>query len=431
MSLQDLPVVVIGAGPVGLSAAVQLIDRKIDVIVLEADSEVGASQRDWGHVRLFSPWRYDVDKTAVRYLEASGWTPPPPEEMPSGDDLYRRYLRPLAALPQLRERIRLTRRVTAITRAGMDKTRTDGRGDVPFLVRTEAEDVLARAVIDASGTWWTPNPLGAAGVAARGEASLSHRIHYGIPDVLGARRERYAGKTTMVVGAGHSAANTILPLVELARAHPGTSIYWATRSADLTRVFGGGDADGLPARGRLGSELRAFAESGALELVQRFRIESLREIDDKIEVAGTRDGAPHALRGIDAIVAATGQRPDLGMERELRLGVDPALECTEALAPLIDPNVHSCGTVRPHGAVELAHPETGFYIIGSKSYGRAPTFLLATGYEQARSVSAMIAGDRAAALRVELDLPETGVCKSDLAVDDSAGCCGAGKNACC
>jgi NADPH-dependent 2,4-dienoyl-CoA reductase/sulfur reductase-like enzyme len=433
MAPRGLPVVVIGAGPVGLSAAVQLLDRKIDVVVLEASTEVGASQRDWGHVRLFSPWRYDVDKTAVRYLEATGWTLPPPEDMPTGEELYRLYLRPLAALPQLRDRIRLGRKVTAITRLGVDKTRTAGRGDVPFVVRTDAEDILARAVIDASGTWWTPNPLGANGVAARGETALAHRIHYGIPDVLGAHRGRYAGRTTLVVGAGHSAANTILPLAELARAAPGTMIQWATRSADLTRVFGGGDADGLPARGKLGTELRALADTGALTMVQRFRIETVREVDGKVEVVGTRDGAEHVLRGIDAIVAATGQRPDLGIDREMRLGVDTALECTQALGPLIDPNEHSCGSVRPHGAVELAHPEPDFYIIGSKSYGRAPTFLLATGYEQARSVAAMIAGDREAALRVELDLPETGVCKSNLAGDDDGGsCCAApAASACC
>jgi thioredoxin reductase len=438
MQARDLPVVVIGAGPVGLSAAVQLLDRKIDVVVLEADDEIGASQRAWGHVRLFSPWRYDVDKTAVRYLEATGWVPPPPDEMPTGDDLYRRYLLPLANLSQLSERIVVNRRVTGITRVGVDKTRTDGRGDVPFLVRTDAEDILARAVIDASGTWWTPNPLGAAGLPARGEAALRHRIHYGIPDVLGAQRARYAGRTTMVVGAGHSAANSILPLAELATASPGTTIYWATRSSDLTRVFGGGDADGLPARGRLGSELRALADSGALQLVTRFRIESLREVDGKVDVAGTRDGEPLIVRGLDAIIAATGQRPDLSIDRELRIGIDPALDSVAALAPLIDPNVHSCGSVRPHGAVELAHPEPGFYIIGSKSYGRAPTFLLATGYEQARSVAAMIAGDREAALRVELDLPETGVCKSNLVVEDEgAGCCAPAtlatpaKTACC
>lgn len=109
-------------------------------------------------------------------------------------------------------------------------------------------------------------------------------------------------------------------------------------------------------------------------------------------------------------MCATGQRPDLAITSELRVKLDPGLESTEALGPLIDPNVHSCGTVRPHGHRELAHPEPGFYTIGVKSYGRAPTFLMATGYEQARSVVAALAGDLQAAGRVELDLPETGVC---------------------
>ena len=248
-----LPVVVIGAGPVGLAAAIQLVDRQVDVIIVEASDEVAGSLRDWGHVRLFSPWRYNVDKTAARYLAAAGWRAPPPDRFPTGDELRRYYLRPLAALPVLRDRIRVGRHVTAITRDGVDKTRTAGRGDAPFLVRTEVEDLLAGAVIDASGTWASPNPLGAAGVAALGEAALRHRIHYGIPDVAGQHRARYVGKTTLVVGAGHSAASSILSLLELAGQHPGTAVQWATHSADLTRVFGGGDADGLPARGKLGA----------------------------------------------------------------------------------------------------------------------------------------------------------------------------------
>ena len=115
---------------------------------------------------------------------------------------------------------------------------------------------------------------------------------------------------------------------------------------------------------------------------------------------------------VDEVIVCTGFRPDLEMLREVRLGLDPWLECATALGPLIDPNEHSCGTVRPHGARELAHPEKDFYIVGMKSYGRAPTFLLATGYEQARSVVAMLAGDVAAAERVELVLPETGVCST-------------------
>jgi hypothetical protein len=429
----DHPVVVIGAGPVGLSAAIQLVDRGIEVVVLEAGAAVAAGVRDWGHVRLFSPWRYTVDKTAVKYLEAAGWRPPPADSLPTGDELVRYYLQPLAALPALRGRIRLSHRVVSITRAGFDKTRTRGRDEAPFVVRTQTTELLARAVIDATGTWTTPNPLGATGVPARGEAALARRIHYGIPDVLGEHRPRYAGKTTLVVGAGHSAANTILALLELAATAPGTHVRWATRSADLTRVFGGGDADGLPARGRLGARLKANVESGALAMIPRFQILEAREVDGRLEVAGTRDGDPFVVGDVDTIVAATGQRPDLALERELRLGLDPALESVAALAPLIDPNEHSCGTVRPHGARELAHPEPDFYIIGSKSYGRAPTFLMATGYEQARSVAAMIAGDVEAALRVELDLPETGVCRSDLTdvADEGTGCCAPKGGACC
>ena len=151
----------------------------------------------------------------------------------------------------------------------------------------------------------------------------------------------------------------------------------------------------------------------------------------------------------DELIVATGFRPDLGFLSELRLSLDPALECPPALAPLIDPNLHSCGTVRPHGALELAQPEPDFYFAGMKSYGRAPTFLMLTGYEQVRSIAAELAGDIEAARRVELVLPETGVCSgpgplaaAQQAAGDpvAAGCCGGAApaqtkavvpNACC
>lgn len=433
--LEALPVAVIGAGPVGLSAAVRLLQHGIEPLILEAAADVAASPRDWGHVRLFSPWRYNVDKAAVELLEAAGWSAPPPDELPTGHELYGSYLRPLAALADIRNRLHLDRRVVAITRHGVDKVRTSKREDVPFVVRATSasgatEEFMARAVIDATGTWWSPNPLGAAGIPATGEATFKDRIHYGIPDVLDRDRGHYGGRTTLVVGAGHSAANSILGLAELAKTSANTAIYWATRSDNLTRVFGGGDGDGLPARGKLGAELRALTNAGSLSLLQSFRIEALRDVAGKLEVAGTRAGKVFALSGIDSIIASTGQRPDLAMTRELRLALDPALESAAVLGPLIDPNEHSCGTVRPHGARELAHPEPNFYIIGSKSYGRAPTFLLATGYEQARSVVAMIAGDHEAASRVELELPQTGVCRSDFE-SDGGGCCVPEKASCC
>ncbi len=428
MSLdRSLPAAVIGAGPVGLAAAAHLVRRDLTPLVLEASDDVAASVRAWGHVRLFSPWRYDVDRAAAALLEAEGWRAPAPDALPTGRDLVEQYLRPLGSVPSIARGLRLGARVVSITRAGRDKMKTAGRGAAPFVLRVRdrsgaESEIAASAVIDATGTWGTPNPIGASGVPARGESEVAGRIAYGIPDVLGAARPHYEGQRTLVVGSGHSAANVILALAELADGSPGTSIVWAVRGDDLTRAFGGGAADGLPARGKLGADLKRLVARGRLELVLGFRVDALRMEGTRVVAEGTRGGRRFKLAGVDRVVAATGQRPDLAMTRELRVSLDPALECVTALAPLIDPNQHSCGTVRPHGAVELAHPEPDFYVIGNKSYGRAPTFLLATGYEQARSVVAMLAGDREAATRVELELPQTGVCSIGPTAGGAA-CC--------
>jgi len=334
-------------------------------------------------------------------------------------------------LPKVKEALQLRAKVVAVTREGFDKVKSAGRERAPFVVRAVRDggafEVRARAVIDSTGTWSTPNPLGADGLPAVGEAETAAQVFYGIPDVLGAERARYDGKKTLVVGAGHSAANALLSLAELAQQSPATRLVWAVRSALLARVFGGGDADVLPARGRLGSSLRRLRDSGTLEFVAGLRITELRREGDQLTVLGL-DPKSHRVRvdGVDEVICATGQRPDLSLTSELRVKLDPWLESTEALGPLIDPNVHSCGTVRPHGHRELAHPEAGLYTVGVKSYGRAPTFLMATGFEQVRSVVAAIAGDIEAADRVELDLPETGVCS----VGGSA-TAGLGDGACC
>ncbi|HET6214056.1 MAG TPA: FAD-dependent oxidoreductase, partial [Micromonosporaceae bacterium] len=242
-----LPVVVIGAGPVGLAAAAHLAERQIPFLVLEAGDGPASAIARWGHVRLFSPWRYNTDAAAVRLLAASGWTAPDPEALPTGAQLIDAYLRPLAELPQIAPHVRYGVRVEAVTRRGYDRVRTAGRERSPFVIRlANAEEVTARAVIDASGTWHTPNVLGGSGIAATGETALNGSVVPGLPDVSGADRPRFAGRHTVVVGSGASAATTLLALVELAERAPATTITWAIRGA-ATRAYGGGDADALPA----------------------------------------------------------------------------------------------------------------------------------------------------------------------------------------
>ncbi|WP_353814481.1 FAD-dependent oxidoreductase [Agromyces sp. SYSU T00266] len=423
--LDTLPVAVIGAGPIGLAAAANLLERGLDVVVYESGDRVGASVRDWGHVRLFSPWRVLVDPASRRLLEASGWQHPDESRLPTGAELVEQYLEPLAALEPLASRIRLGVDVTAVTREGMDRTRTAGRAAAPFVLRLRdasgaVQDVAARAVIDASGTWRTPNRLGSSGLDPLGLDEVADAVTHALPDVLGADRARFAGRRVTVVGAGHSAANTLLALAALAREEPGTRITWAIRTASAVRVTTSDD-DGLPARASIGRRVDDLVHAGRIEVLDRFEIVRLgRAADGGVRIVGSRAGEL-VDHGADVIVNATGFRPDLDLLREIRLELDDVVEAPKRLAPLIDPNVHSCGTVEPHGFAELRQPEDGFFLAGMKSYGRAPTFLLATGYEQVRSIAAWLAGDTAGAANVQLELPATGVCSTSL--DGSSGCC--------
>ncbi|WP_062311724.1 FAD-dependent oxidoreductase [Demequina rhizosphaerae] len=411
-----LPVAVVGAGPVGLAAAAHLLRRGIDFVVLESGDQVGASIRAWGHTRLFSPWRHLVDPVAQELLEATGWTLARPDRAPTGHELVAEYLEPLAAVPGIAERIRLGVRVTDVSRDAMDRTRTRGRAAAPFVVRTrdgegDVADATYRAVVDASGTYLSPNSLSSNGLALPGLDAVADRVLPALPDVLGRDRATFAGRHTTVVGAGHSAANTVLALASLARDEPGTRVTWAIRTASPDRVTDS-DADGLPGRASLGARARRAVADGRVALLDGFETVGVRREGDALELVGRRGDDLRAHR-TDLVVNATGFRPDLAPYREIRLDVDEVVEAPRRLAPLIDPNEHSCGTVAPHGYRELAHPEQGLFIVGMKSYGRAPTFLLKTGYEQVRSVVAWIDGDVTAAQAVELVLPATGVCSTD------------------
>jgi hypothetical protein len=430
-------VAIIGAGPIGLAAAAHALERGLDPVVLEAGPEAGSSVRQWSHVRMFSPWEYNIDRAAERLLSAAGWNAPDPKAYPTGADLIAQYIEPLATRTPLKDRIKTSSRVIAISRLGFDKMKTKGREAAPFQIRYRngkgPETFEADAVIDASGTWLSPNPAGTNGLPAIGERELARRIVYAMPDVLGADRSRYAGKTVAVLGAGHSAIGTLIDLVQLASQVSGTIVIWLLRGDKPEKAFGGGANDKLSARGELGSAFAALVRDGKLRVETSFGVTHVTEKEGRLRIAaGSACCGRHIIA--DELVVATGFRPDLSMLSELRLGLDPSLDCPTALAPLIDPNEHSCGTVRPHGARELAHPEPGFYIAGMKSYGRAPTFLALTGYEQVRSIVADIAGDKEAAARVELVLPETGVC-SRSPIEEAAGCCGGPSktdaSACC
>ena len=426
--LHALPVAIIGGGPVGLAAAAHLVERGLQPVILEAGPSVGTAPLAWGHVHMFSPWRYNIDQAARALLERHGWTAPDAEAFPTGRELAEDYLGPLARLPELAPCLRLGTRVTGVARLRAGKVRDAGREEQPFEVRFQDAQgkqgrILARAVIVASGTWSNRSPAGASGLPAIGEREAADRIRYGMPDVLGAARDRYAGKRVLVVGSGHSAIGTLLDLAALAGQVPGTAILWAARSTDLARAYGGGAADQLPERGALGQRLRRLVESGAIALLAPFSVDEIRREGESLAVLSVEGSAVE----VDEMVVATGLRPDFGFLGEVRLDLDPALECPRALAPLIDPNLHSCGTVRPHGAKDLAQPDAGLFLAGMASYGRAPTFLLATGHEQVRSIAAFLAGDMEAANRVELDLPQTGVCSADRRLPDSV----EGATPCC
>ena len=429
-AVNGLPVAVIGGGPVGLAAAAHLLTRGLPVKLYEAGQTVGTNVLDWSHVRLFSPWRFNIDEASRSILREQGWQEPPPDDLPTGRELYDAYLAPLGTILMDRATIETRAQVRSISRRGIDKVVSRNRASYLFALAVNAVSTgeridLARAVIDASGTWQNPNPLGASGMPTPGELEAAAFISYGIPDVLHAARRQYAGKHTLVVGGGHSAATVLIDIARLAEEDELTRITWAVRNRNLMRVFGGGEADQLPARGKLGEDLKRLIEDRRLRLVTGFATERIDRIGRGVSVRGNTDAGPVTLGPVDRIVVVTGQRPDLILTRELRLDLDPWLESPRALGPAIDPNVHSCGSVPPHGYRELTHPEPNYFTVGIKSYGRAPTFLMATGFEQVRSVAAYLAGDRAAAEDVRLVLPETGVCSVSYArtEETNEACC--------
>src|ERR1700719_21467 len=269
-------VAIIGAGPVGLAAAAHVLERGLRPIVLEAGEHAGHAVRQWGHVQLFSPWEYNIDRAAARLLAPTGWNSPEPDHYPTGAELVERYLEPLSTKNAVATHVHTPSRVTDISRVGFDKLKSKGREAAPFEIRyqngQDSRMVRTDAVIDASGTWHSPNPAGANGLRAVGEEQAASKIAYGMPDVLGKDRARYAGKTVAVLGAGHSAIGTLTDLAQLATQAPETKPIWLLRGNDPAKAFGGGANDKLAARGELGATFAALVAAGRIKIESEFRV---------------------------------------------------------------------------------------------------------------------------------------------------------------
>ena len=397
------PVVIIGAGPIGLAGAAHAQSRGLDTIVLEAGASAGAAvQRVGPHpallpvVRAHRPGR----DRAPRRLRLGGARPP--RRTPPVTSGSTGYLQPLADALETTDEVdvRYGHRVVGVTRFGRDRLVDSGREDEPLVLQVDTghgvERITARPsstppAPGAGPTRWaaTASPRSARPPTPTGSATAS-------PTCAASRAgSRYAGKHVVVAGTGASAQNALVELAHLAESAPGTRVTWLVRRPSVGNAFGGGDNDQLEARGALGKSAERAAGSGAVTARTSFRTASVEQQADGRLTVTDFDG--QTVTDVDEIVAVTGFRPDLAFLSEIRLDLDPVLQSPRTLAPLIDPNVHSCGTVYPHGAKELVQPEPGFYLVGMKSYGRAPSFLTLTGCEQVRSVIAAIAGDHEAA----------------------------------
>ena len=418
MNNYDLPVAIIGGGPIGLSAAAHLKKSKQPFILFELGNQIGANILKWGHVRLFSPWEYNIDKAAETLLREAQIPIPNKTYVPYGKEIIEEYLKPLANLTGIKENIHLNSNVISIGRNGLDKMKDDNREGLPFSIQVIENGKFklykAKAIIDATGTWQNPNPVGSGGIFAVGEVENRAHIYYGMPDINETDNDKYANKTTLVVGGGHSAIGSILALNSLIKKFPNTKIHWLLRKQQVSDVFGGQEADKFKARGTLGIQIEKLVKSGAIKIHKPVYIHEIEKNNGQLVINGLKHKDSFILQGIDEIISSTGSRPDFSFLREIRFDSDASIESVPKLANLIDPNIHSCGTVRPHGEAGLRQKEKDFYIVGMKSYGRAPTFLMTTGYEQVRSIVAFMNGDFDSAKRVELNLPETGVCSSGI-----------------
>ena len=402
-------IAILGAGPTGLEAALYAAAAGFPVTVYERGL-VGAHIREWGHVRLFTPWALNLSSLGRRHLAAEGtWRAGSDDPAcPTGAELVERYLEPVSRLPELRNRIRTGCRVVSVGRAAMLKGDgvIDGkdRAASPFRLlleedgreRTDEADV----VLDATGVFGQPNRVGRGGIPAPGERSLGDALVQGIPDPAGRDRARFEGRRVLVVGDGYSAATTILALAGV----PGVSAIWTTRGegAPLAEI----ENDVLPGRATLAHRANALAaeNSGWLRHRGGASVEGFERTADGVTVHLTR-GSGSESTTVDLVVAQTGFHPDRSLHGELQIHRCYASEGPMKLAAALFGDAGGdCMTQGSHGPDTLTNPEPGFFILGNKSYGRNSQFLMRVGREQIRDAFTLITADATFDLYAEPEL---------------------------
>lgn len=414
-------VAILGAGPVGLDAALAAAERGWSFTLYEAGERPAAHVRDWGHVRLFSPWSMDASPRMRRALERRGTPAPDGDTCPTGHELCDRLLDPVAACPEVAAGLRLGTRVVAVGREGLLKNERigdPGRGEPPFRLLVQRasgeEDIAhAHAVLDATGTYTHPNSLGDGGIPAPGETAAADRITRRVPDVAGAP-EPWAGRTTLLVGGGHSAQTAARDLARLAEEVPGTRVLWALRTNEPRWLI---DDDPLPTRAGLARVAEALARgaSPAVEPILGVAVEALapRGADGGGGLAVTlrasdgcdgsdgregRDGrhdrgSERRTVAVDRVLALTGSVGDDRIYRQLQVH-----ECWATGAPMklsaallgAAGGGGDCLAQTGFGPETLTSPEPRFFILGAKSYGRNAAFLMRVGWEQVDDVFGLL-----------------------------------------
>ena len=389
-------VAIIGAGPTGLDAALACRERGLLPTVYEASPRPAAAIRDWGHVRMFTPWEMNVSSRMRRALATAGEPVPAGDGLPTGHELADRLLDPVARLPELAPRLRLRTAVKAVGRRGLTKDEEIGtaeRARRPFRLLVEGPEgervEEADAVLDCTGIWGNPNSLGDAGIPAPGEEALGHRIERRLPAFADDPGD-WAGRTILLAGAGHSAQTAASDLARLAADAAGTRVIWAVRNhaPDWDAVEG----DPLPQRAALVAEAERLRGGGSPAIDMRLgsAVEALSERAGRIVVT-LRNGEAEDVE-VDRVLSLTGGVGDNRLYRQLQVH-----ECYATCGPmslsaaLLGSGAGDCLEQQSHGAEALRVPEPNFFMLGSKSHGRYGLYLMRIGYDQVDDVMGVLA----------------------------------------